>query len=71
MTFWASVQRFVVGHFGEKAENLGVRKFVVRWGLGGIPSLPVRILKVQRLRILRDSTLGLVRSAGWEVDLNF
>jgi hypothetical protein len=71
MTFLVSVQRFVVGHFGEKAVNLGERKLVVRWGLGGTPSLPVRILKVQRLRILRDSTLGLVRGAGWEVDLNF
>ena len=35
------------------------------------PSLPIRILEVQRLRIFRDSTLGLIRGAGWKVDLNF
>jgi hypothetical protein len=34
MTFYTSVQRFVVGQFGEKAENLGERKLVVRWVLG-------------------------------------
>ena len=34
MTFWASVQRFVVGQFGEKAVNLGERKFVVKLVLG-------------------------------------
>ena len=33
MTFWVRVQRFVVGHFGQKAVNLGEQKFVVRWGL--------------------------------------
>ena len=31
MTFWVSVQRLVAGHFGEKAVNLGERKFVVKW----------------------------------------
>jgi hypothetical protein len=30
LTFWVSVQRFVVGHFGEKAVNLGERRFVVK-----------------------------------------
>ena len=34
MTFWASVQRFIVGPFGEKAVNLGERKLVLRWVLG-------------------------------------
>ena len=34
MTFWASVRRFVIGHFGEKAVNLVEQKFVVRWFLG-------------------------------------
>ena len=33
MTFWASVQRLVVGHFGEKAVNLDEQKFVVEWGM--------------------------------------
>ena len=33
MTFLASVQRLVAGHFGEKAVNLGEQKFVVRWVL--------------------------------------
>ena len=34
MTFLASVQRLVAGHFGEKAVNLGEQQFVVRWFLG-------------------------------------
>jgi hypothetical protein len=33
MTFLASVQRFVVGHFGEKAVNLGERELVLLWVL--------------------------------------
>jgi hypothetical protein len=35
MTFLASVQRLVAGHFGEKAVNLGEAKLVVMWSLGG------------------------------------
>ncbi len=34
MTFCASVQRFVIGQFGEKAVNFGEQMFVVRWFLG-------------------------------------
>ena len=34
LTFWTEAQRFVVGHFGEKAVNLGEQTFVVRWFLG-------------------------------------
>lgn len=64
----------------KRAVNLSERKFVVRCGLGShsilllqlvTPSLPIRILEVQRPRVLRDSTLGLVGDAGWKADLNF
>jgi hypothetical protein len=40
MTFCASVQRFVVGHFGEKAENFGEQQFGVRWVLKAKINLP-------------------------------
>jgi len=44
MTFWASVQRLVAGHFGEKAVNLGERKLVVRCGLWRSRVIPRTVL---------------------------
>ena len=44
MTFWVSVQRFVVGHFGEKAENLDEQKFVVGSGLWRSRVMPRTVL---------------------------
>ena len=44
MTFWVWVQRFIVGHFGEKAVNFGERKLVVRCGLWRSRVIPRTVL---------------------------
>jgi hypothetical protein len=44
MTFLASVQRFVVGHFGKKAVNLGQLKLVVGCGLWRSRVIPRTVL---------------------------
>jgi len=38
------VQRFIVGHFGEKAVNFGERKLVVRCGLWRSRVMPRTVL---------------------------